>query len=435
MTARLLGVVGTDTDAGKTVVAALVAAGLRGRGLRVGAVKPVATGVTPGSPGGDASLLGLATGAPAAACALEELALPRSPLAAATAEGRSLDLEALEREIVRRAEDGLDLLVVEGVGGVLVPLTPRCTVRDLMRRLGAPVLVAGRAGLGTINHCALTVDACRSAGLEVVGVVLSDVAGGVEPGLVAENAAQVEAQCAAPVLGALPHLAAADLGDAGGLAAAAERHLGLDALVARFGGPGDVAEAAEEAEVVRLDRAHAWHPFTQTSEWLDEEPLVIRDGAGCRVRDARGRVYIDGISSLWATVHGHAHPRLDAALREQAGRIAHSTFLGQTHAPGARLAAELAAAAPGPLTRVFYSEAGAAAVEAGLRIALLAHRLRGEPRRTRFLSLEDGYHGDTAGAVSVGRSEPFHRGLDPLLFDAVRVPPPQLVRARRGGSA
>jgi adenosylmethionine---8-amino-7-oxononanoate aminotransferase len=433
MTVRMLSVVGTDTEAGKTVVAALVAAGLRGRGLRVGAVKPVATGVVPGSPGADAALLGLATGAPAAACAIEELALARSPLAAAAAEGRSIDVDALEREIVRRAEDaGLDLLVVEGVGGVLVPITPRCTVRDLMRRLGAPVLVGGRAGLGTVNHCALTVDACRAAGLEVVGVVLSDVAGGVDPGLAAENAAQVAAQCPVPVLGVLPHLAAAGLGDAAALAAAAERHLDLGALLGRL----DLAVAeAEEAEVVRLDRAHVWHPFTQTSEWLEEEPLVIRDGSGCRVRDARGRVYLDGISSLWANVHGHAHPRLDAALREQAGRIAHSTFLGQTHAPGARLAAELAAAAPGRLTRVFYSEAGAAAVEVGLRIALLAQRLRGEPRRTRFLSLEDAYHGDTAGAVSVGRSEPFHRGLDPLLFDAVRVPPPQLVRARRGGSA
>jgi adenosylmethionine-8-amino-7-oxononanoate aminotransferase len=433
MTVRMLSVVGTDTEAGKTVVAALVAAGLRGRGLRVGAVKPVATGVAPGSPGADAALLGLATGVPAAACAIEELSLARSPLAAAAAEGRSLDVDALEREIVRRAEDaGLDLLVVEGVGGVLVPITPRCTVRDLMRRLGAPVLVAGRAGLGTINHCALTVDACRAAGLEVVGVVLGDVAGGVDPGLAAENAAQVAAQCPVPVLGVLPHLAASDLVDVPGLAATAERHLDLGALLARL----DLAVAeAEEAEVVRLDHDHVWHPFTQTSEWLEEEPLVIRDGSGCRVRDARGRVYVDGISSLWANVHGHAHPRLDAALREQAGRIAHSTFLGQTHAPGARLAAELAAAAPGRLTRVFYSEAGAAAVEVGLRIALLAQRLRGEPRRTRFLSLEDGYHGDTAGAVSVGRSEPFHRGLDPLLFDAVRVPPPQLVRARRGGSA
>ncbi|TMD02332.1 MAG: dethiobiotin synthase, partial [Chloroflexi bacterium] len=430
MTAQLLCVTGTDTEAGKTVVAAAVAAGLRARGLRVGAVKPVATGVAAGVPGEDAALLALATGVPASACVVVEFALPRSPLAAAIAEGRAVDVDALEAEILRRAgEDGLDVLVVEGVGGVLVPLTDRLTVRDLLRRLGAPVLVVGRAGLGTINHCALTVDACRAAGLEVAGVVLSDVAGGVEPGLAEENAGQVGAQCGVAVLGVLPHLPADVLGDAAALAAAAERHLDLGALLSVLGAPDG------EAEVVRLDRAHLWHPFTQTSEWLEEEPLVIRDGEGCRVRDARGRWYLDGVSSLWANVHGHAHPRLDAALREQAGRIAHSTFLGQTHEPGARLAAELAEVTPGPLTRVFYSEAGAAAVEVALRIALLAQLHRGEARRTRFLSLEDGYHGDTAGAVSVGRSEPFHRGLDPLLFDAVRVPPPQLVRTHRGGSA
>ena len=430
MTARLLGVVGTDTEAGKTVVAALVAAGLAARGLSVAAVKPVASGVASGSTGDDATLLALATGAAAAECAVLEFELPRSPLAAARAEGREVDIDALEAELRRRADaEGLDLLVIEGVGGVLVPLSERATVRDLMRRLGAPVLVAGRSGLGTINHCALTVDACRSAGLEVVGVVLGDVAGDVDPILAEENAAQIAVQCAVRVLGVLPHLRAASLTSADAMAVEAERHLDLDGVLA------GLADPVDEAEVVLLDRAHVWHPFTQTSEWLTEEPLVIRDGEGCRIRDARGRVYLDGISSLWATVHGHAHPRLDAALREQAGRIAHSTFLGQTHEPGARLAAELAAVAPGDLGRVFYSEAGAAAVEVGLRIALLAQRLRGETRRTRFLSLEEGYHGDTAGAVSVGRSEPFHRGLDPLLFEVVRVPPPQLIRTRRGGGS
>ncbi|HVS43953.1 MAG TPA: adenosylmethionine--8-amino-7-oxononanoate transaminase [Candidatus Dormibacteraeota bacterium] len=430
MTARLLGVVGTDTDAGKTVVAALVAAGLTARGLAVAAVKPVASGVVPGTTGEDAALLGLATGASAASCSVLEFELPRSPLAAARAEGREVDVDALEIELRRRAgAEGLDLLVIEGVGGVLVPLSERATVRDLMRRLDAPVLVAARSGLGTINHCALTVDACRAAGLTVVGVVLGDVTGGVDPDLARENARQITAQCGVRVLGIVPHLRAASLRSADAMAVEAQQHLDLDALLAAV-----LGTRVDEAEVVRLDRAHVWHPFTQTSEWLDEEPLVIRDGEGCRVRDARGRWYLDGISSLWANVHGHAHPRLDAALREQAGRIAHATFLGQTHEPGARLAAELAAVAPGRLTRVFYSEAGAAAVEVALRVALLAQLRRGEGRRIRFLSLEDGYHGDTAGAVSVGRSEPFHRGLDPLLFDVVRVPPPQLVRARQGGS-
>ncbi|HET9051935.1 MAG TPA: adenosylmethionine--8-amino-7-oxononanoate transaminase, partial [Candidatus Dormibacteraeota bacterium] len=172
------------------------------------------------------------------------------------------------------------------------------------------------------------------------------------------------------------------------------------------------------------DRAHVWHPFTQTSEWRDEDPVVVVRGEGCELVAADGRRYLDGVASLWANVHGHAHPALDRALHEQAGRVAHSTFLGLTHEPGAVLAAELAAVAPPGLNRVFFSEAGASAVEVALRIALLAQARRGQPGRTRFLSLADGYHGDTAGAVSVGRSEPFHRGLDPLLVEAVRVPPP-----------
>lgn len=421
----MLFVVGTDTEAGKTVVTAALAAGLRARGCSVAAVKPVATGVAPGDAGEDASLLAHACGSVAAESAMLTFALPRSPLAAAAAEGRTIDLDALVRQVSQCADrPDLDLLLVEGVGGVLVPLTERATVRDLVRRLDATVLVAGRAGLGTIGHCALTVEACRAAGLSVVGVVLSDVDGDTAAEFAAENAAQVARQCQVPVLGVLPHVA--DVTDINALAAAAESSLDLDGLLGALAAPRLDAD-----EVLRLDRAHAWHPFTQTSEWRDEDALVIRGGDGCWLIDADGRRYLDGVASLWANVHGHAHPRLDAALREQAGRIAHSTFLGLTHEPGARLAAELSAVAPEGLSRAFFSEAGAAAVEVALRVALLAQRYRGQPQRTRFVSLAEAYHGDTPGTVSVGRSEPFHRGLDPLLFEALRVQPPHLFE--RGG--
>jgi len=260
----------------------------------------------------------------------------------------------------------------------------------------------------------------------VLGVVLNDAGGGAraEPGLAEENAAQIARQCGVEVIGVLPRLA--DPRDPGAAAEAVGSRLDLAGLERALRRP-----EPDVGEVVELDRAHVWHPFTQTREWQEEEPLVISGGHGCRLRDAGGREHLDGIASLWANVHGHGHPRLNAALREQAGRICHSTFLGQTHEPGARLAAELAAVAPRPLTRVFFSESGASAVEAGLRIALLAQRHRGRPGRTRFVSLDDAYHGDTAGAVSVGRSEPFHRHLDPLLSDSVlRVPPPHLLRLR-----
>ncbi len=424
MPARLLAVVGTDTEAGKTVVSAAIVAALRGRGVRAEGIKPVATGVATGEAGEDATLLARASGRAPGECLLAGFVLPRSPLAAARAEQRAVDVEALLRGIAARAvEPGVELLVVEGVGGLLVPLTDRVTVRDLVRRLDAPVLVAGRAGLGTIGHCALTVEACRAAGLDVAGVVLSDVDGTTPAEFAAENAAQVAAQCGVPLLGVLPHVA--DTADINALAAAAESSLHLDALLDAVAAPRVDGDA-----VVRLDHRHLWHPFTQTSEWLDEDPVVVHRGEGCWLVDAHGNRYLDGVASLWANVHGHAHPRLDAALREQTARIAHSTFLGLTHEPGARLAAELCAVAPPGLTRVFYSEAGAAAVEVALRVALLAHRHRGEPQRTRFVSLVEAYHGDTPGAVSVGRSEPFHRGLDPLLFDALRAPPPHLFERR-----
>jgi adenosylmethionine-8-amino-7-oxononanoate aminotransferase len=413
VTGRIVAVTGTGTGVGKTVLTAALCAALRRRGMDCRAVKPVATGVPPGTDAEDAVLLGGAMGAAASETVLATFALPRSPLAAAAAEGRQLDVEALARSI-EAAAAGCDLLLVEGVGGLLVPLAARHTVRDLLRRLDADVVIAALAGLGTINHTALTVEAALDAGLRLIGVVLVDAAGD-EPAFVAENAAQIADQCGVPVLGVLPHLDDATSIDALADAAGA---LDLSALTAPR---ADATEA-----VIAADRRHLWHPFTPTSDWREEAPLVIRSGDGSWLRDEAGHRYLDGISSLWCTVHGHAHPALDRAAREQLGRIAHSTFLGQTHAPGALLAEELAEVAPPGLTRVFYCEAGAAAVEAALRIALLAQRHAGHPERSRFVALGDAYHGDTAGAVSVGRSEPFHTGLDPILFPARTVPSPHL---------
>ena len=428
---RFIAITGTDTGAGKTVVtAALIAIMLR-RGLRVDAVKLIATGVAPGSPGDDAELLARALHRDATECVAETFASARSPLAAATAEGRRVDIEELARFVRRRAEMGTaDLLLIEGVGGLLVPLTETDSVRDLLRALRAPVLVVARAGLGTINHSVLTVEACRDAGLHVLGAVLSDV-DGVDPEFAAENAAQIAGQAQVRVFGVLPHVERIE--DVDAIAGAAEHTIDAASLIAAC---DEAAAAAPEHEhVLDVDRAHVWHPFTQTSEWRDEDALVIRSGRGCWLIDDRGERYLDGVGSLWANVHGHAHAALDAALRAQLADIAHTTFLGLTHQPGALLARELCAVAPPGLTRVFFSETGASAVEAALRIALLAQRYCGESKRTRFVSLDGAYHGDTAAAVSVGRSEPFHRGLDPLLFDALRVSPPHLVGEERSLTA
>jgi adenosylmethionine-8-amino-7-oxononanoate aminotransferase len=189
---------------------------------------------------------------------------------------------------------------------------------------------------------------------------------------------------------------------------------------------------ARPSETAALDRRFLWHPFTQMRDWLEGEPLVIVAGEGNHLIDEHGRRYLDGVSSLWCNVHGHRHPTIDAAVRAQLDRIAHTTMLGLTHPGAAELAARLVEIAPPGLTRVFYSDAGATAVEIALKIAFQARQLRGETRRTRFASLVEAYHGDTIGAMSVGYSEAFHRHYRPLLLDVLRLTPPHVFRWRDG---
>jgi adenosylmethionine---8-amino-7-oxononanoate aminotransferase len=188
-------------------------------------------------------------------------------------------------------------------------------------------------------------------------------------------------------------------------------------------------------ELVEWDRRHVWHPFTQMQEWFAEEPLFIERGDGNYLIDTEGRRYFDGVSSLWCNVHGHRKRELDEALREQIDRVAHTTMLGLGNVPATVLAKRLVEITPASLTRVFYSDAGATATEIAFKLALQYWQLRGETRRTRFVALTEGYHGDTLGAVSVGYSEAFHRFFRPVLSPALQVDPPHLHRWLRGESA
>lgn len=175
------------------------------------------------------------------------------------------------------------------------------------------------------------------------------------------------------------------------------------------------------SELTELDRRVTWHPFTQMAEWT---PLVIAAGEGSWLIDEDGNRYLDGVSSLWCNVHGHGHPRLDRALRDQAARIAHSTFLGLSHEPGIRLASELVEISPPGLQRVFYSDSGSTAVEIALKQSFQYWQLRGQPGKQRFLRLGDAYHGDTLGAVGVGGIDLFHRVFGPLLVQSIAIPSP-----------
>ncbi|HEX4138857.1 MAG TPA: adenosylmethionine--8-amino-7-oxononanoate transaminase [Candidatus Methylacidiphilales bacterium] len=167
-----------------------------------------------------------------------------------------------------------------------------------------------------------------------------------------------------------------------------------------------------------LDRAHVWHPFTQMRDWNDPAhvPVVIVEGHGAVLKAEDGREYLDGNSSIWTNLHGHRRVEIDEAIRAQLGRIAHSSFLGLTNDVAAQLAHELVEVTGLRGHKVFFSDDGSTAMEAALKMVYQARMQRGETKRTEFISLGFGYHGDTIGAMSVGHSTVFHLAYKPLLF-------------------
>lgn len=181
------------------------------------------------------------------------------------------------------------------------------------------------------------------------------------------------------------------------------------------------------ADLIARDLASLWHPFTQHSTWPSDDPTVIERGEGSYIYDTEGRRYLDGTSSLWVLVHGHRDPQIDAAVRAQLDKIAHSTFLGLSHEPGIELAERLLASAPADggsrLGKVFYAGDGSSAVEAALKMAYQAHAQRGE-QRPFFLHVREGYHGDTLGSVSVGGIDLFHHTYRPILLRTLMVDSP-----------
>ena len=202
----------------------------------------------------------------------------------------------------------------------------------------------------------------------------------------------------------------------------------------------------------QLDHAHVWHPFTQMRDWLRREPTVIVSGKGTTLRDAKGRSYLDANASIWTNLHGHAHPKINAAITRQLKKIAHSSALGLANEPASVLAGRLVKAAEiydlrmtndappekaarksdianRKLQKVFFSDDGSTALEVALKLAYeYTRRTRGAKSRPRFLSLDGAYHGDTIGAVSLGHIDLFHKAYGGMLFATDKVMSPYCYR-------
>ncbi len=194
---------------------------------------------------------------------------------------------------------------------------------------------------------------------------------------------------------------------------------------------------SKKLSLAQLDHKYVWHPFTQMRDWLRSEPIVITSGKGSVLRDAKGRQYLDANASIWTNLHGHNHPKINAAINRQLKKIAHSSALGLANEP-ASLAAEQLVKIANPeksalksgsphLGKVFFSDDGSTAMEVALKLAYAYARRKGR-KQPKFLSLDGAYHGDTVGAVSLGHIDLFHKAYAGLLFKSDKTPAPYCYR-------
>ena len=183
-------------------------------------------------------------------------------------------------------------------------------------------------------------------------------------------------------------------------------------------------------EIVNNDIKYVWRPFTQmkTLEKEENRPIVIKRGKGIYLEDIDGNKYIDSVSSWWVNTLGHSNDRLNKVLFEQAQKIEHVIFAGFTHEPAVEFSKKLIGMMNNKLKKIFFSDNGSTSVEVALKMAYQYQVLKGFKEKRKFIALDNSYHGDTIGAVSVGGVDMYHKLYKPLLFETEQALSPYCYR-------
>jgi adenosylmethionine-8-amino-7-oxononanoate aminotransferase len=387
-------VLGTDTDAGKTTFALLW---LTAFADRFTYWKPVETGPS------DTDIVRRVVPAATVRESALRFAEPVAPPLAARCEGRVVPTAA---EIATQRPPGPDALLIESFGGPLSPLNETELQIALIRRLASPAVLVTNSRVGAVGRALAAQRVLAMEGVDVRAVVLI----GPPDAYAAE---QIERHGTVPVISLRPpaewNASSLDL------AVEAQR----PALESCLRLLTSDESPAEDEPLAERDGRHVWHPYTPLRGAA--QPISVVGAVDEFLELADGRRLIDGISSWWTILHGHRHPPLMSALRRAGEQIDHVLFAGATHPFAVELAEELLRTAPWNGGRVFFSDNGSTAVEVALKMAYQYWCHRGEPHRRLFVGFEAGYHGDTFGAMAVGRDPVFFGRFEPLLFRAERI--------------
>jgi adenosylmethionine-8-amino-7-oxononanoate aminotransferase len=386
-------VLGTDTDAGKTAFCAQFLCAFTAESAYW---KPVETG-----PSDTETIRSLVPSATIFA-PLAQFRTPVAPLLAAAHEGRSMPSVAQIQDAVPRSPL---TLVVETFGSPLSPFNDESLQAEVIAALGLPAVVVTSSAVGAVGRTLQAIAGMSEYGLRAAAVVLL--------GPRDEFAlSQIERHAKARVFA----VALATDWTPGAVSKAAEaNNTELHRLRAYLATPPRIPHT----DLIRRDGAAIWHPYTSLAE--AEPPLAVVGAHDEYLELSDGSRLIDGISSWWTILHAHRHPPLMKALRSASRDFDHILFAGATHPPGVELAERLLAEAPWRGGRVFFSDNGSTAVEVALKMAYQGWCHRGETGRELFIGFENGYHGDTFGAMAVARDPVFFSRFEPLLFRTLKV--------------